>query len=45
MIVEAFQRLTGEDVVASHISDHYADQLQLGTAMDEELNVSDEIHE
>ena len=33
------------DVVASHISDHYADQLPLGTAMDEELNVSDGIHE
>ena len=45
MIVEAFQRLTGEDVVASHISDHYADLLPVSTAMAEELNVLNGIHE
>ena len=45
MIVEAFQRLTGEDVVASHISEHYADLLRVGIAMAEELNASNGIHE
>ena len=45
MIVEAFQRSTGEDVVAYHIPNHYADLLPVGTAIAEELNVSNRIHE